>query len=332
MLAASFSLIQEGMELHPLRTIAGIGAGLGLIWLAKALLPSQTEMTEQANARRKIFLIMAVMTAHSAAEGVGVGVAWGGGERLGEFITLAIALHNIPEGLAIALVMVPRGASVLRAGLFAIGSSLPQPLLAVPAFLFVLAFAPWLPVGLGLAPVRCCGWSSRNCCPRRANMSRTACWARWSPRPSRRCWPSRCCWTDTDHIAAGHLAPAPPPRHIWNMLKLTPLLLALAYAFLVYQFSSWRTRSELDSRSTVLADRRLNGLTDRMAKALDLPKIACMSTRSSRSTASPRRTGGSSSPAVSCRNTPPARCRPRNWPRSSRTSWGMWRSGIRASG
>jgi zinc transporter, ZIP family len=151
MLAASFSLIQEGMELHPLRTIAGIGAGLGLIWLAKALLPSQTEMTEQANARRKIFLIMAVMTAHSAAEGVGVGVAWGGGERLGEFITLAIALHNIPEGLAIALVMVPRGASVLRAGLFAIGSSLPQPLLAVPAFLFVLAFAPWLPVGLGLA-------------------------------------------------------------------------------------------------------------------------------------------------------------------------------------
>ena len=151
MLAASFSLIQEGFALHPVRTLAGIIAGLALIWLARALLPSQSEMTEQAHARRKIFLILAVMTAHSAAEGVGVGVAWGGGERLGEFITLAIALHNIPEGLAIALVMVPRGASVLRAGLFAIGSSLPQPLLAVPAFLFVLTFTPWLPVGLGLA-------------------------------------------------------------------------------------------------------------------------------------------------------------------------------------
>ena len=151
MLAASFSLIVEGFDLNPLRTLAGIMAGLVLIWLAKALLPDATVMTEAANARRKIFLIMAVMTAHSAAEGVGVGVAWGGGERLGEFITLAIALHNIPEGLAIALVMVPRGASVLRAGLFAIGSSLPQPLLAVPAFLFVLTFTPWLPVGLGLA-------------------------------------------------------------------------------------------------------------------------------------------------------------------------------------
>ena len=57
------------------------------------------------------------------------------------------------------------------------------------------------------------------------------------------------------------------------MLKLTPLLLALAYAFLVYQFSSWRTRRELDSKSTQLADRRLSALCDRMAKALDLPKI-----------------------------------------------------------
>ena len=57
------------------------------------------------------------------------------------------------------------------------------------------------------------------------------------------------------------------------MLKLTPLLLALAYAFLVYQFSSWRTRRELDARSTILADRKLNALCDRMAGALDLPKI-----------------------------------------------------------
>ena len=57
------------------------------------------------------------------------------------------------------------------------------------------------------------------------------------------------------------------------MLKLTPLLLALAYAFLVYQFSSWRTRRELDARSTLLADRRLTALCDRMARALDLPRI-----------------------------------------------------------
>lgn len=57
------------------------------------------------------------------------------------------------------------------------------------------------------------------------------------------------------------------------MLKLTPLLLAALYGLLVWHFSAWRTRRELDARSTPLADARLKALTDRMARALDLPGI-----------------------------------------------------------
>ncbi|WP_135504827.1 M48 family metallopeptidase [Roseovarius aestuariivivens] len=57
------------------------------------------------------------------------------------------------------------------------------------------------------------------------------------------------------------------------MLKFTPILLALAYAFVMYHFSSWRTRRELDERSTELADPRLKALTDRLASALDVPRI-----------------------------------------------------------
>jgi putative metalloprotease len=58
------------------------------------------------------------------------------------------------------------------------------------------------------------------------------------------------------------------------MLKLTPILLAVLYALAMYQFSAWRTRKELDAKSTELADARLKALTDQMAEALGLERIA----------------------------------------------------------
>ena len=61
--------------------------------------------------------------------------------------------------------------------------------------------------------------------------------------------------------------------HIPVMLKLTPLLLALGYGVAVYYFSAWRTARELDARSTELMDPELRPYLDRMARALDLPKI-----------------------------------------------------------
>ncbi|MGD2070431.1 MAG: ZIP family metal transporter, partial [Gemmatimonadota bacterium] len=100
---------------------------------------------------RKALLIVGVMTLHSFAEGMGVGVSFGGEEGFGIFVSAAIAVHNIPEGLAISLVLVPRGVSVAKAGFWSVFSSVPQPLIAVPAFLLVSWFTPFLPVGLGMA-------------------------------------------------------------------------------------------------------------------------------------------------------------------------------------
>ncbi|GAA6757644.1 ZIP family metal transporter [Thermus oshimai] len=153
MLSASFGLVYEGVGYSLGRTLLGVLLGLGFILLAHRYLQGREVSFGELSGldARKALMVVGIMTLHSFAEGVGVGVSFGGGEALGVFITLAIAVHNIPEGLAISLVLVPRGVSVLMAAFWSVFSSLPQPLMAVPAFLFVELFRPALPVGLGFA-------------------------------------------------------------------------------------------------------------------------------------------------------------------------------------
>lgn len=154
MLGASHGLINEGRVYSLARLVIGILAGVGFMIAAHHLLKQRDDLhigaLRGANAL-KAFMIVGAMTIHSFSEGVAVGVSFGGGEALGGLISVAIAVHNIPEGLAISLVMVPRGTSAGQASLWSIFSSLPQPLMAVPAFLFVIWFEPFLPVGLGFA-------------------------------------------------------------------------------------------------------------------------------------------------------------------------------------
>jgi ZIP family zinc transporter len=154
MLAASVGLLWQGWALGVGRLGLGVLAGAAFIFGFRRLLgDSESIVLGRLTGvdARKALVIIAVMTAHSASEGVGVGVAYGGSEKLGLLITLAIAIHNIPEGLAISLVLVPRGATVMSAAGWSVFSSLPQPLIAPLAYLFVEQFKPFLPVGLGFA-------------------------------------------------------------------------------------------------------------------------------------------------------------------------------------
>jgi len=154
MLGASIGLILEGVAMNPLRLFVGVVAGIIAIMLVRYLIGDHDDLQigkMHGVDAMKMLLIVGIMTAHSFAEGIGVGVSYGDGEALGTLISAAIAIHNIPEGLAISLVLIPRGISVWKAAGWSVFSSLPQPLMAVPAFLFVLAFRPFLPFGLGLA-------------------------------------------------------------------------------------------------------------------------------------------------------------------------------------
>ncbi|NGP89483.1 ZIP family metal transporter [Fodinibius halophilus] len=155
MLAASFGLIYEGLNYDLWFTFYGILIGLAFIVISQKILNGYEDQFGIKNISQadstKMLLIVGIMTLHSFTEGVSVGVSFSGGLDLGLFITTAIAVHNIPEGLAICLVLIPRSTTPLKAMWWSIFSSLPQPLMAVPAFLFVEIFRTYLPMGLGFA-------------------------------------------------------------------------------------------------------------------------------------------------------------------------------------
>lgn len=113
---------------------------------------------------KKLVLILGVLTVHSFPEGVAVGVSFaelgfeGGVELFGFvvpvlaiFMTIAISIHNVPEGLAISIPLRSMEVSEWRMVGAAIFSSLPQPIGAVIAFVFVRWAREFLPFGFGFA-------------------------------------------------------------------------------------------------------------------------------------------------------------------------------------
>lgn len=166
MIAASYSLLYEGCTFDdpndsstvPVVVRTALGAVIGLIFIngTEKVLDGHEELSvgglAGADAKRAL-LIFFVMTLHSFSEGVGIGVSFGGvhGSELGVFISASLAVHNIPEGLAMAVTLMPRGTSLMTAVVFAVLTSIPQPLMAVPAYVFVHHFIPILPAGLGFA-------------------------------------------------------------------------------------------------------------------------------------------------------------------------------------
>ncbi|KAJ4893158.1 putative zinc transporter [Raphanus sativus] len=142
MLAASFDLAKEGQE-HGSGNwvVTGILAGALFIWLCKQFLEQYGEVSmldiKGADAA-KVVLVIGIMTLHLFGEGSGVGVSFA-------------AVHNIPEGLAVSMVLASRGVSPQNAMLWSIITSLPQPIVAVPAFLCADAFSKFLPFCTGFA-------------------------------------------------------------------------------------------------------------------------------------------------------------------------------------
>ncbi|KAG1667314.1 hypothetical protein FOA52_005074 [Chlamydomonas sp. UWO 241] len=156
MLAASFELLHESAPHGIALTVLGMVTGALFIKASQDYLAqfedASFEELQGADAR-KAMLIVAVMAAHAFGEGAGVGVSFSGqrGRAQGLLVTIAIGLHNIPEGMAVAGVMMAKGSTPSRALFWTMMCAAPQAVVSVPSFLFVEAFNSLLPVALGFA-------------------------------------------------------------------------------------------------------------------------------------------------------------------------------------
>jgi len=155
MVAAGLFALNEGKQYGAMGTVLlGLLAGaLFLAWLSHHLEDQSLDFEHMRGAEaRQSWLLLLTLFAHSFPEGVAIGVGFATGELMvGLLLALAIAVHNIPEGLALALPLRAKGVSVLKCAWYAILSSLPQPLVAVPAYLLARQVKPFLPFGLGFA-------------------------------------------------------------------------------------------------------------------------------------------------------------------------------------
>ena len=165
--ASVFGLIEEGLaEGPPLEIATGMAVGVALVVVAhEILMDSDIDPREYEEADfKKLVLILGILTVHSFPEGVAIGVSFadlgleGGIELVGFtvpvlaiFMTIAISIHNVPEGTAISIPLRAMGVSEWRMVWWAVFSSLPQPIGAVIAFVFVRLAREFLPFGFGFA-------------------------------------------------------------------------------------------------------------------------------------------------------------------------------------
>lgn len=156
MLSASvFALADEALQRgRAVDVIAGMIAGAAFFAYTAKLVDLKgwgLGGFSEGRARQSILLVITLFV-HSVPEGMAIGVGYATGEmKFGWLLAMAIGVHNIPEGTAVSLPLRASGASLMRCVMYAVLTSMPQPIVAVPAFLLVSVFQPLLAVSLGFA-------------------------------------------------------------------------------------------------------------------------------------------------------------------------------------
>ena len=146
-------LIPATEEGSALAVVSGLAAGAGLLGVVRSRLdPHTTFMGRSGPGARTSALVFLVLFVHSLPEGFAVGTAFASDRAgLSLFVILAIAIQNIPEGTSVAIPMAAAGFSRTRQFWAAVGTSAPQPVGALIAFVAVEQISGLLPFSFAFA-------------------------------------------------------------------------------------------------------------------------------------------------------------------------------------
>jgi zinc transporter, ZIP family len=152
-IASVFGLLGPALDEGSLaEVLAGLAVGALLLAARSWLRPEAAFMGRRGPGARTSALVFAVLFVHSLPEGFAVGTAYAS-ERagLGLFVIVAIAIQNIPEGTSVAIPMEAAGFSRGRQLWAAVGTSAPQPVGALVAYLAVEQVSALLPFSFAFA-------------------------------------------------------------------------------------------------------------------------------------------------------------------------------------
>jgi len=164
--AAAFSLLLPSLEsasallgegpLAGLVVVAGIALGAMLMLGLDAFTPHEHDKTGPCGPGHaycgRIWLFVFAIALHNLPEGMAIGVAFSQGDlAVGLPVATAISLQDIPEGLAVALALRTAGYPAGRSVAVAVASGLMEPMGALLGVGLSSGFALAYPIGLALA-------------------------------------------------------------------------------------------------------------------------------------------------------------------------------------
>ena len=135
-------------------TLFGIIAGAFLIFLLESAVPAINKSIESAESskRNRVLLLTLAIAIHNLPEGIAAGVGFGTGDVSGALsLALGIALQNIPEGMVIIAPMISVGVSPRRAFLYASITGIIEILGTFIGFFAVSLASAFLPFAISLA-------------------------------------------------------------------------------------------------------------------------------------------------------------------------------------